>query len=301
MNFIPPRRLGVLIGGLFLAILLSAIVSSVHRLATEPISTWIILWVALPLVGVPLTLLIGYRLYGLLTVRYRLDRDGFFLTWGLVAEQLPLAAISSLRPADEVMPKLRPDRGLWWPGCVCGRREVEGEGLVEFFATSGYQGILVLGAGDRLLAISPPDLEAFHQAFVDATRMGSLEPIPTRSQSPDFVIAGIWTDAIARVLILVGLALPLLLLGYLSLRLPSLPLQVPFGFDPTGTPDPLAPPGRLLLLPMIGGLCWLANMAMGVWLYRREVDRPLAYAVWMSAVLVGGLFWGAALHLLAAA
>ncbi len=300
MDFIPPRRLGVLLGSLFLAILLSAIVSSVHRLATEPISAWIILWVALPLVGVPLTLLIGYRLYGLLTARYRLDRDGFYLTWGLVTEQLPLAAISSLRLVDEVTPKLRPDRGLWWPGCVYGRREVEGEGLVEFFATSGYQGILILSAGDRLLAISPPDLEAFRQAFVDATRMGSLEPIPTRSQSPDFVIAGLWTDTIARVLILVGLALPLLLLGYLALRLPSLPLQVPFGFDPTGAPDPLAPPGRLLLLPMVGGLCWLADMAMGVWLYRRKVDRPLAYAVWMSAVLVGGLFWGAALHLLAA-
>lgn len=301
MNFTPPRRLGVLIGGLFLAILFGAIAFSVHRLATEPISAWIILWVTLPLVGVPLTLLIGYRLYGLLTAGYRLDRDGFYLTWGLVAEQLPLAAISSLRPANEVAPKLHPDRGLWWPGCVYGQREVESEGTVEFFATSGNQGILVLSAGDRLLAISPPDLEAFHQAFVDATRMGSLEPIPTRSQSPNFVIGGLWTDAIARILILIGLALPLLLLGYLAIRLPSLPIQVPFGFNPTGAPDPLAPPGRLLLLPMVGGLCWLANMTMGVWLYRREADRPLAYAVWMSAVLVGGLFWGAALHLLAAA
>ena len=299
MNFIPPRRLGVLIGGLFLVILLSVIVFSVYRLATEPISAWIILWVALPLVGVPLTLLIGYRLYGLLTAGYRLDRDGFYLTWGLVTEQLPLAAITSLRPADELLSKLRPDRGLWWPGCVYGRREVEGEGLVEFFATSGHQGILVLSAGDRLLAISPPDLEAFHQAFVDATHMGSLEPIQTRSQSPDFVITGLWADTIARVLIMVGLALPLLLLGYLALRLPSLPLQVPFGFDPTGAPDPYAPPGRLLLLPMIGGLCWMSNLAMGAWLYRREADRPLAYAVWMSAILVGGLFWGAALQLLA--
>jgi len=301
MDFTPPRRQGLIFGVFLLMILLGAIVFSLNRLATAPISPWITLWVTIPLVGVPLTLLIGYRLYGLLTARYRLDRDGFHLTWGLVAEQLPLVAISSLRPANEVAPKLRPNRGLWWPGCVYGRREVDGEGVVEFFATSGSQGILVLSAGDRLLAISPPDLEAFHQNFVDATRMGSLEPIPTRSQRPDFVIASIWTDTVARVLILVGLVFPLLLLGYLALRLPVLPLQVPFGFDPTGAPDPLAPPGRLLLLPMISGLCWLANMVTGVWLYRREADRPLAYAVWMTAVLVGGLFWGAALHLLAAA
>jgi uncharacterized membrane protein len=92
----------------------------------------------------------------------------------------------------------------------------------------------------------------------------------------------------------------LLLLGYLVVRAPSLPAQVPFGFDPSGAPDPMAPPGRLLLLPMIGGLCWLADLVVGAWIYRRDQDRPLAYAMWAAAVLVGGLLWGATFHLLAA-
>jgi hypothetical protein len=188
---------------------------------------------------------------------------------------------------------------LWWPGYVYGSREVDGEGVVEFFATTGTQGLIVLSAGERLLAISPPDLEAFQQAFVDATRLGSLEPIPTLSQRPEFVFSDLWNDRLARVLVLIGLALPLFLLGYLVFRVPSLPARVPFGFDTTGAPNPLAPPGRLLLLPMIGGLCWIADFAVGAWLYRQSKDRPLAYAMWGIAIVIGGLFWGATLQLLA--
>lgn len=291
--------MGLLVGGSFLVILLALIVLSVVQLTTTTISAWLFLWVALPLVSGPLALLVIYRLYNLLTACYRLDRDGFYLTWGLITEQVSLAEITLMRAADEMAPGLRPDRGLWWPGYVFGSREVEGEGLVECFATTGSQGMIVMSVGERLLAISPPDLEAFQQAFVDATRLGSLEPIATLSQRPDFVFSDLWNDRLAQVLVVMGLALPLLLLGYLALRVPTLPGIVPFGFDTTGSPNPLAPPGRLLLLPMIGGLCWIADFAVGAWLYRQARDRPLAYAVWGVAILVGGLFWGATLQLLA--
>ena len=299
MDITPPRALGLLIGGSLLAILLALIIVSVVQLTTATISAWLILWVTLPLVSVPLALLVLYRLYNLMTARYRLDRDGFYLTWGLITEQISLAEVTLMRSADKLAANLRPARGLWWPGYVYGSREIDGEGLVEFFATTGPQGLMVLSAGGRLLAISPPDLEAFQQAFVDATRLGSLEPIPTLSQSPEFVLSDLWNDRLAQVLVLIGLALPFFLLGYLALRVPSLPARVPFGFDTTGVPSPLAPPGRLLLLPMIGGLCWIADFAVGAWLYRQVKDRPLAYAMWGLAVVVGGLFWGATLQLLA--
>lgn len=299
MDFTPPRTLGLFIGGTLLGILLALIIVSVVQLTTATISVWLVLWVTLPLVSVPLALLVLYRLYNLLTARYRLDRDGFYLTWGLITEQISLAEVTLIRSADEVAANLRPARGLWWPGYVYGSREIDGEGLVEFFATTGSQELMVLSAGGRLLAISPPDLEAFQQAFIDATRLGSLEPIPTLSQRPEFVFSDLWNDRLAQILVLIGLALPLFLLGYLALRVPSLPARVPFGFDTTGVPSPLAPPGRLLLLPLIGGLCWIADFAVGAWLYRQAKERPLAYAIWGVAIVVGGLFWGATLQLLA--
>jgi len=300
MTFLPRRRLGLLLGSLFLLVLLGAIGFSIARLNAATVTLWILLWVLMPLLGFPLALLVAYRLYGLLTAGYRLDRDAFVLTWGLAFEQIPLAELARPQPAAQLSFDLRPPRGLWWPGCVVGRREIDGLGKVEFFATAGQAGIVLLRAGDRTLAISPPDVDAFLQAFTNSVRLGSLEPVPARSQRPDFLFGRVWEERAARLLIPTGLALPLLLLAYLALRAPGLPAQgVPFGFLPTGQPAAPAPPGRLLLLPLIAGLCWLADLSAGVWLFRREADRPLAYALWGIAILTGLLLWGAVLILLA--
>jgi len=81
---------------------------------------------------------------------------------------------------------------------------------------------------------------------------------------------------------------------------PDLPFEVPFGFDAEGFPQTYAPPGRLLLMPLISGFCWAVNLLFGLWLYRSQANRPLAYALWVTSIVVSGLFLGATLHLLAA-
>lgn len=301
MTVRPPRLPGVLLGLALLALTLGAALLGAVQLAAPP-SPLTALWIALPSVGLPLAAALAYRLYGLLTARYHVDRDGFRLRWGAALEQAPLAALDPPRPLAEVAPQARPRRGLWWPGCVVGERTVEGLGRLEFFATTAPEGWLLLSlAPDRHLVLSPPDPEAFHQAFVEAMQLGSLEPLPARSHRPDFFAARLWRDPWARAFILAGWALPVSLLAFLTLRLPTLPPEVPFGFTPTGAPGLLAPPTRLLLLPLIGGLCWLVDLGLGLWLYRGERERPLAYGLWAAGALVGGLLWGAALRMLAAA
>lgn len=301
MDVSPSRLLGTLLGGIILIVVLGGVVLGIFQLATAPISIWMVLWVLFPAAGVPLALLIAYRLYGLLTSQYQLDRNGFYLKWGLASEQIPLARIKGVHFAKEIAAKLSPGRSLWWPGCVVGKKEVEGVGLVELFATTGVDGLVVVRADDRWIGISPPDPEAFHMAFHDATRMGALELIPELSVRPDFVLTQVWSDRVARFLVLTGIGLPLLLLGYLAFRIPGLPDQVPFGFDPSGSPMTPAPPGRLLLLPMIGAFSWMVDFIAGAWLYRRTNDRSLAYTVWSVSSLLGALLWGASLHLLARA
>ncbi|MEW6569095.1 MAG: PH domain-containing protein [Chloroflexota bacterium] len=301
MSFTPPRLPGLLLGGLFLTLLLAGAALAAGQLARSAISVWIVVWVALPLLCLPLGALVAYRLYGLLTASYRLDRDGFYLSWGLAREQIPLAELQPPRRVRELPGRWLPSGGLWWPGCAVGRGQVDGVGSVEFFATTPAEGQVLLSAGERHLAISPPDPAAFLQAFTEALRLGSLEPIPSISQRPNFLFNRLWSDWPARLMVMLGLAISLLLLAYLAVRAPTLPAQVPFGFDAAGNPDPWAPPGRLLLLPFIGGLCWLADLVIGAWLYRREGDRPLAYVVWATAGFVGLLLWGAALQLLAVA
>jgi hypothetical protein len=301
MTFFPQRRLGLIIGIALLLILLAAIIVSIAQLGLATISVWILVWVLVPLICLPLALVVAYNLYGLLTARYGLDRDAFTLNWGWASDVIPIVDLSRPRRAAELGIHSGPRRSLWWPGCVVGRREVAQLGTVEFFATTPLAGTVILRTGGRALAISPPDVDAFLRSYTEAARMGSLQPAAPQSQRPDFVFGRVWDSRPARILVLAGLAIPLALLAYLALRAPGLPAEIPFGFTPTGVPEPLSPPGRLLLLPLIGGLCWLINLAIGAWFFRQEADRAISYALWGIVVLVGVLLWVAALQLLAVA
>jgi hypothetical protein len=301
MRFHPPRLTGLLLGLLFLAITAGAATLGVIQLGNIGFSAWIAVWIALPMLGVPAALMVVYRLFGLLTASYQLDRDGFRLRWGLAVEQVPLADVHEVKVPDQEVAHLRPGQGIWWPGCVIGHRSIDGLGLVEFFASTSAAGMLILRLEDRWLAISPSDLDGFRQAYVDMMRMGSLERIAAVRLRPDFLFNRLWSDRWARGLILAGLGLSLLLLGFLAFQASALVTQVPFGFDPYGAPEGFVSPTQLLLLPMIAGLCWLADLVIGLWLYRKDDQRPLAYGLWGIAVLVGGLLWGASLQLLAAA
>jgi hypothetical protein len=301
MDVAPPRTLGVLIGVVLLLAGLAAIVVGVSQLAQASISAALLLWAGLPIAGAALAALAAYRLHGLATARYVLNRNGIGVRWGLAVEEIPLPSVRLEKPAQSVYPSLRPRGGLRWPGCVVGLGEVEGFGLVEFFSTRSTKDTLLVISAERTLAISPPDGEAFQRAFADAGRQGVLDPVKPLSARPDLFPARLWRDPLARGLLFLGIILPLVLLGFLGLRAGTVPDRVPFGFDLLGNPDPLVPPGRLLLLPLIGGLCWAVNLGLGSGFYRRVADRPLAYALWAVAVVVNLLLWAAALSLLAAA
>lgn len=297
----PPRTLGVLIGSGLVLVGLAAVAFGVGQLSRAEISAALLLWATLPIVGTVLAGMSAYRLYGLLTAQYLLNRNGLGVRWGQAIEEVPLPEVRLARPSEAERQILRPRRSLRWPGCVVGSSQIEGHGHVEFFATRGGDGLVLVQTSARTLAISPPDVDAFQRAFVEASRQGVLDPIEPRSDRPDLFPARLWRDPIARVLLVPGIGLPLVLLGFLGLRAATLPPLVPFGFDTAGVPYPLVPPGRLLLLPLIGGLCWGANLALGAAFYRQPQDRSLAHGLWGLTILVDVLLWGGTLILLAAA
>ncbi|HEY4665986.1 MAG TPA: PH domain-containing protein [Anaerolineales bacterium] len=296
MNFRPNRLLGMLLGTGGLSALLIAIGLSLARLGQGLISPGSLIWIVALLLALPLTLLVGYRLLGLATASYRVDRDGLYVRWGLVYEQIPIASVVFIEPASKLGGAQRPALGVWWPGCLVGRGRTDQNQELVFFAGSGEQ-LIVSTCDGRFLVLSPPDSTAFQGAFLSATRMGALEKIAERSDRPDFLLTRIWKDRAARGLILAGLGLPLLGLTVLVLKAPGLPEQIPFGFGPGGEPGPLAPPGRLLLLPLIAGLAWLVDLVLGSWFYRSLSERPLSYALWGASVVAGALLGGAALYL----
>jgi hypothetical protein len=267
----------------------------------SPLTPWIIVWVLLPFISVPLMVLVAYRLYGLWTGVYRMDRDGFSMRWGQAVEQIPLDQVHSVQPVAQLDHPVQPSLGLWWPGCVAVQVDDGQAPALEVFAGSGLaEGILIVSEGRRL-AIAPAAPQLFVKSFTDATRLGSLHPLRARSERPDYVLADVWKDRLARALILAGAILPLALLAYLGWGASGIAGTVPFGFDALGNPGPPAPPGRLLLLPFMAGAMWLIDLSLGAWLFRAETTRRLAYALWAVAVAGGLLLWGAAVHLISRA
>lgn len=301
MDVTPRRALGVFLGLLLCLASLGMIVVGIGQLSQAAISALLLVWAVLPILGTVLGGMAAYRVHGLLTARYVLDRNGLGIRWGQAIEEIPLPLVHLVRPDEGERRQLRPRPGLRWPGCVVGSARSEDLGEVEFFSTGGPDRMLLVRTDSRTLAISPPDLDAFQRAFVAASRQGVLDPIEPRSERPDLFPARLWRDPVARALLVPGVGLPLMLLGFLGLRAGSLPPLVPFGFDPAGNPNPLVPPGRLLILPLVGGLWWGVNLAIGTGFYRKAEDRTLAHAVWGATILVELLAWGAALVLLAAA
>ncbi len=267
------------------------------QLAQAQINPALVAWIGLPLVGAPLALWSIYQLHGILTAEYSLDRERLRVRWGLIYEQIPLPQVSKIERAAEDR-ELQPPGGLRLPGVRLGVGRLEGE-PVDFFATDRDRTLLVHHEGG-LLAITPAAPDEFLEAFVALSRMGSLERVERRSERPDLLPAQIWSDRPARTMLLIGLFLPLSLLLFLAVQAPALPESVPFGFRPSGEPGAAAPTGRLLLLPLVGGVVWLADFLLGAWFYRRGDDRPLAYALWALAAVVAVLLWAAGLFLVAA-
>lgn len=285
--------LAVAVGAALLGVLLAGL--GVARLAQSGFSPLLLLWITLPLIGAPLALWSAYHAYGLATASYGLDREGFYLRWGWSKEQIPLKQIASVRAVEGAELPTPPWPRL--PGFLLGTAS-RGSRQLEYFATRGDP-LVQIELGDRSLVISPRDPVAFVETFAACTRLGSLETTEPVSERPNLLPAKLWFDVTARALIIVGLLLPLALLGYLGLQAPSLPSDVPFGFGPAGVAGPLAPTGRLLLLPLVGGLIWLLDLVLGAWFYRRPEHRPVAYASWGMAVLVGLLLWAGGLAMLA--
>ncbi len=117
-------------------LLLPGVIYAVLQLSTAALSLWTVLWVVILLSGVPLILLLAYNLYGLMTARYVIDRDGFYLRWGWAYEQVPIKDILSLRLLDPEDDDANPPGWLRWPATTT-RAVQDDQVLTEYFLSAG--------------------------------------------------------------------------------------------------------------------------------------------------------------------
>jgi hypothetical protein len=289
--FYPPRRRGLIFHLLVGVILLGGSLGCLILAFNQPQEgRFVLLLLGSVVLFAPLPW-VFYRGYALMNAFYRLERDGLRLRWGLRAEDIPLPEIEWVRPVQELGFSL-PLPPLIAPGAVLGSRKVAELGTVEFMA-SEMDALLLVAARDRVFAISPQDGRAFNRAFQRMIELGSLTPLPPYSAQPAAFARRVWDDRPARWFLIAGLILTVLLLIVVALAIPSTP-SVSLGFDAQGQPLPPVPAEQLLLLPVLGILIYLVNLLTGIYFYRRESDRAVAFMLWIASAFTPLLFLMAA-------
>jgi hypothetical protein len=281
-HFNPSRRSGYIFQGVLLFFLGGsgglAFWSSLNQQAGSDLAFYLVLSVLL-LAPTPLIL---YRIISLSQASYTLERDGLRIRWGLRAEDIPLPQIEWVRPANELGFQLR----IPWTatvGAFLGISRVEGLGQVEYIA-SDLKTLLLVATPEKVYAISPADTKTFVRSFRRMIELGSLAPLPSLSVRPVAFLERVWADLPARIMLIAGIGLTVVLFLVVTLRIPGL-ATVSLGFDAQRQPLEAGPAESLLLLAVLGGFGYVIDLLTGLFFYRHEQNRPVAYLLWGTGVL----------------
>jgi hypothetical protein len=244
------------------------------------------------LFSVPVLLVLIYQMASWLTLRYRLNRNGIFVSWVGTEQIIPIRDIQRIVPGREFGGTVVRRRGLRWPGHERGDGMVPGIGRTRFLATRPLEEQLLLVTPGRAFAISPDDSDAFLHAFESRQELGPNRLLDQSVRRPRWFTWPLWTDQTAWVLLGVAGIVNLGLFGYLCLRFPGLDFQLPLHFNSLGQADRIGTKVELFALPIIGLIILATNLGLGLFLYRHE--RAGSYLLWGAAAAVQTLFWLAA-------
>ncbi len=293
-HFPPAKQLGLILHGLLILLLAGASIWGFMNLTSAQLGPTFVFYLLVGLVAFAPIPFLGYRAYALLKADYYIDRDSLAILWGLRIEDIPLTDIEWVRPASDLSHPLALPR-FRLPGAILGRRRHPDLGAVEFIASSA-RNLILIATSKHVFAISPRDAASLARTFARATELGSLTPTEAKSVYPSFIITEAWESPLARFLWISGLLLNLGLVAWVGILIPSLS-QVPFGFDPNGVANVAVPSVQLILLPLISALMFMTGLLAGLYFYRWDRERPLAFVIWISSTLCVLLFLMAVLFL----
>ena len=220
----------------------------------------------------------SYRVFLILTTRYRLTRSSLELHLGFQREIIPLNRVEWAHPVSDFDSPM-PLPGFLLPFQYFGKRNIHGLGLVEFAATNKPNMVLIR-AGERNFVISPLDAHAFAKDFENVSGLGAADEVQPISQNLRSMLAEILQDGTSKKLLLAGLA-AVVLLALVTIALSATRQTV------TWITLELVPSNRLLLLLLVGVLDLLLNTFVGAYFYLRNLlQKRWIFLFWSWSVLI---------------
>jgi len=286
-HFPPPKRRGLIIHGVVILVLTALAVAGFITLSRSEVGLTFLISLLVALASFAPIPFFVYRAYSLLHADYHLDRDSLAIKWGLRVEDIPLTDIEFIRSSDDLTTPL-PLPSLPMPGGLIGMRRHPDLGVVEFLAADAKK-LLLVATAKRVFVISPENPAALTQTFARATEMGSLTPTESKSVYPSFVVTQAWASGVARYLWLTTLFLNLGLFVWTSLVIPTIP-RVALGPQFAGSELATVPSSQLIIFPVASLLLSVVGWVAGLYFYRWEKERPLAFIVWGSSMVMSLFF-----------
>jgi hypothetical protein len=286
-HFPPPKQRGLIVHSLVILVLASITTAGFVTLLDAEVGPQFLTALLVSLFSFAPIPFFVYRAYALWRADYFMDRDSLTLYWGLRVEKIPLSDIEWMRPAEDLTnPLSLPPLPL--PGGLLGMRRHADLVSVEFLASDAKR-LLLVGTSKRTFVISPEDPAALTKTFARAVELGSLSPVEARSVYPSFVVAQAWGSGLARYLWLSALFLNIGLFVWASLIIPSTP-RVALGPQFLGSELESVPSSQLIIFPVASFLLAILGWIAGLYFYRWERERVLAFVVWGSSTLSSLLF-----------
>ena len=274
----PPRRASLIfnlsLGLLALVGVLVLLILGSGNTARDP--NLLLLILAIPLLVI--FIFLSYRVFLVLTTRYRLTRSSLELHWGFQRDIIPLNLVEWAHPVSDFDSPM-PLPGFFLPWHYFGNRNIRGLGLVEFAATNKPNMVLIR-AGERNFVISPLDAHAFAKDFENVSGLGAADEVQPISQNLRSMLAEILQDGTSKKLLLAGLA-AVVLLALVTIALSATRQTV------TWITLELVHSNRPLLLLLVGALDLLLNTFVGAYFYLRNLlQKRWIFLFWSWSVLI---------------
>lgn len=294
-HFPPPKRRGLIVHGTIILVLTIITIVGFVNLSRADVGPQFLIALLVSLLSFAPIPFFAYRAYSLWRADYHMDRDSLAISWGLRVEDIPLTDIEWMRPADDLTrPLTLPSLPI--PGGLLGMKRHPDVGVVEFLA-SDVKKLLLVATAKRVFVISPDDPAGLTQTFARATELGSLAPVEAKSVYPSFVVTQAWESGLARYLWLTALFLNLGLFIWASLIIPTTP-RVALGPQFVGSAVETIPSSQLIIFPIASLLLAMTGWIAGLYFYRWDRERVLAFIVWGSSTFTSLLFLIAVLFII---
>ena len=294
-HFPPPKKNGLIVHGIIILVLAVIAIIAFINLTRVDVGPAFLISLLIALFSFTPIPFLAYRAYSLRQADYYLDRDSLAINWGLRVEDIPLSDIEFIRSVDDLTHPLTLP-ALPIPGGLLGTRRHPDLGAVEFLASDAKK-LLIVATAKRVFIISPENPSGLAQTFARATELGSITPAEAKSIYPSFVVTQAWESGLARYLWLSGLFLNIGLFVWASLIIPSTP-YVSLGPQFSGSTLETVPSSQLIIFPLAGLLLSVVGWIAGLYFYRWEKERVLAFIVWGSSTFTSLLFLLAVLFII---